>query len=156
MTINGYEEEICFDVVAGLQHNVILGLPWLMSHNPTINWQQKTVTFNSSKCQANCFLDRKESQDKSGTMSGTAMNPETIPVDYTLQDEWDGMRRAMIKTTRVKKSQKEQRIQQGMNEVRDLVRQNLDDQEQERQLSRIGQLRAEPGEGQKEPLEKPE
>jgi len=34
--------------VANLQnHAVILGMPWLREHNPTIDWNDKRITFNS-------------------------------------------------------------------------------------------------------------
>ena len=37
--------------VANLQnHEVILRMPWLREHNPTINWNNKRITFNSEQC----------------------------------------------------------------------------------------------------------
>ena len=37
--------------MANLQnHEVILGMPWLREHNPTIDWNDKSITFNSEQC----------------------------------------------------------------------------------------------------------
>jgi len=42
--------------VANLQnHEVILGMPWLREHNPTIDWNDKSITFNSEQCTTWCF-----------------------------------------------------------------------------------------------------
>lgn len=34
---------------------VILGLPWLQRHNPSVDWTAMTLTFNSRYCQTNCL-----------------------------------------------------------------------------------------------------
>jgi len=42
--------------VANLQnHEVILGMPWLREHNPTIDWNDKRITFNSERCTTWCL-----------------------------------------------------------------------------------------------------
>jgi len=42
--------------VANLQnHEVILGVPWLREHNPTIDWNDKRITFNSERCTTWCL-----------------------------------------------------------------------------------------------------
>src|ERR1700712_3710412 len=42
--------------VANLQnHEVILGMPWLRKHNPTIDWNYKKVTFNSERYTTWCL-----------------------------------------------------------------------------------------------------
>ena len=42
----GYREIVSFWVVAGLGVPVLLGAPWLRSWNPTIDWQNSTLTFS--------------------------------------------------------------------------------------------------------------
>ena len=42
--------------VANLQHHeAILGIPWLREHNPTIDWKEKKITFNSERCTTFCL-----------------------------------------------------------------------------------------------------
>jgi len=42
--------------VANLQnHEVILGMPWLREDNPTIDWNDKRITFNSERCTTWCL-----------------------------------------------------------------------------------------------------
>jgi len=42
--------------VANLQnHQVILGMTWLREHNPTIDWNDKRITFNSERCTTWCL-----------------------------------------------------------------------------------------------------
>jgi len=42
--------------VANLQnHEGTLGMPWLRQHNPTIDWSDKRITFNSERCTTWCF-----------------------------------------------------------------------------------------------------
>ena len=42
--------------VANLQHHeVILGMPWVREHNPTIDWKEKKITFNSERCMTLCL-----------------------------------------------------------------------------------------------------
>lgn len=52
----GNHEEICLFFVTrlGKENPVILGLPWLQRHNPSIDWSQMSVKFTSEYCQTNC------------------------------------------------------------------------------------------------------
>ena len=36
-------------------HEVILGMPWLGKHNPTIDWNDKKITFNDERCTTWCL-----------------------------------------------------------------------------------------------------
>jgi len=48
--------ELAPSLVANLQnHEVILGMPWLREHNPTMNWNDKGITFNSERCTTWCL-----------------------------------------------------------------------------------------------------
>ena len=50
MAVMGHLESINFDVTPLGQYNVVLGIPWLRNHNPTINWKTREITFNKCKC----------------------------------------------------------------------------------------------------------
>ena len=52
---DNHSERILFDIVSLGSVAVILGLPWLRKHNPTITWSPKeTLSFNSTFCQKYC------------------------------------------------------------------------------------------------------
>jgi hypothetical protein len=44
LRINEHEEVLAFSVVNLANYDAILGMPWLMDHNPTIDWRTRTVT----------------------------------------------------------------------------------------------------------------
>ena len=50
MDIRSHKELATFQVAKLLNHEVILGMPWLREHNPTIDWNDKRMTFNSERC----------------------------------------------------------------------------------------------------------
>lgn len=54
-TIGGHAEEIQLDLVTMGLHNVILGMPWLRTHNPQIDWIKERIVLN----QCRCGSDRK-------------------------------------------------------------------------------------------------
>ena len=50
-----YQENIPMFVTPGLHYNVILKMPWLEKHQPKIEWDSKSVTFNSKTCRNHCL-----------------------------------------------------------------------------------------------------
>ena len=55
MDINSHRKLATFQV-ANLQHQeVIRGMPWLKEHNPTIDWKERKITFNSERCTTWCL-----------------------------------------------------------------------------------------------------
>jgi len=50
MDISSHRELATFQV-ANLQNDkVILGMPWLREHNPTMDWNARRITFKSERC----------------------------------------------------------------------------------------------------------
>jgi Retroviral aspartyl protease len=49
-------ETIQFDVTCLGESPVILGIPWLRTHNPHLNWKRNTIEFNSDYCSKTCIL----------------------------------------------------------------------------------------------------
>ena len=47
---SGHEEWIKFDVAPLGRHQIILGMPWMAMHNPSIDWKAETVVFNRCEC----------------------------------------------------------------------------------------------------------
>jgi len=50
-----HREEICFHVISCPLTPLVLGYPWLKSHNPHINWVTGSVTAWSVDCHSNCL-----------------------------------------------------------------------------------------------------
>jgi len=50
MDISSHRELATFQVANLQNHEVILGMPWFREHNPTIDWNDKMITFNSEQC----------------------------------------------------------------------------------------------------------
>lgn len=83
LTIGRHNKEITLDVAPIGNHPLILGLPWLQQHNPTINFEQNRVVFASEQCANEC-LDA--APDVKGRTDG---KPYTPPIDNQVYDEED-------------------------------------------------------------------
>ena len=55
MDISSHRELATFQVANLQNQEVILGMPWLREHNPTIDWNNKRITFNSERCTTWCL-----------------------------------------------------------------------------------------------------
>jgi hypothetical protein len=55
MRMGSHEETITLDIAPIGSHRMILGLPWLEVHNPTIHWSTSHVRFDSQHCNINCL-----------------------------------------------------------------------------------------------------
>jgi hypothetical protein len=55
LQIGLHKEEIYF-YVADIPHDILLGLPWLRSHSPAINWKENMLTFTKLCVDANHCL----------------------------------------------------------------------------------------------------
>ena len=50
MDISSHKELATFQVADLQNHQVILRMPWLRRDNPTIDWNDKKITFNDERC----------------------------------------------------------------------------------------------------------
>ena len=62
LQIGQHQEKIVFDAIQIGRYPVILGLPWLARHEPSIKWSRRQVTFRSKFCLQNC-LDQPSTVD---------------------------------------------------------------------------------------------
>ncbi len=53
LRIAGGEEAIGLDV-APTTHHIVLGVPWLEKHDPSISFDRRTLTFSSQYCRTHC------------------------------------------------------------------------------------------------------
>ena len=57
ISIKGITHEVTFHVMACGKENLILGLLWLKTINPTIDWQLKTIAIFESTDQSKCLYE---------------------------------------------------------------------------------------------------
>ena len=50
MIIQNHMENINFDVTPLGEYDIVLGIPWLQYHNPTIDWKTGNLQFNQCQC----------------------------------------------------------------------------------------------------------
>ena len=55
MRIGSHEEHLVLDMAPIGSHRLILGLPWLEAHDPTIQWSTGHFQFNSPHCNLHCL-----------------------------------------------------------------------------------------------------
>ncbi len=68
LCIGKHTEKIVLNIISTPHHPIILGLPWLEAHNPIIDWQSRTLTFNAQQCTS------QEPQAQTNTLSSLAKN----------------------------------------------------------------------------------
>jgi hypothetical protein len=56
LRLNAHTEVTELFVTSMNTHSMILGLPWLVQHNPKIHWPLHTLTFSSNYCLTHCSL----------------------------------------------------------------------------------------------------
>ena len=60
--IGDHEEPLAFNVAPLPDYDIFLGAPWLSLHNPTINWTEGRITFDSEFCTEQCVPDKRMTQ----------------------------------------------------------------------------------------------
>lgn len=77
LLLGHHKETINLDIVPSPIFPLILGLPWLRTHNPMIDWIKGTLTFSSTFCTTTCL---KETPKHLLTMN--LDSPVTLPDKY--------------------------------------------------------------------------
>ena len=73
ITDSGHQEFLRLDLIPSPLFPIILGLPWLQTHQPCIDWLKKEVNFTSSFCAQNCCAPTV------ATCSTVVISPELPP-----------------------------------------------------------------------------
>src|SRR5258706_7483842 len=79
MRIGSHEEHLVLDVAPIGSHRLILGLPWLEAHDPTIQWSTGHFQFNSPHCNLHCLPQPHDVFARSPVIATTNANTE-IPI----------------------------------------------------------------------------
>ena len=52
-----HREVLPMFVTPGLKYDIVIGMPWLKTHNPVIDWENGAFTFKSVHCSRHCLSD---------------------------------------------------------------------------------------------------
>jgi hypothetical protein len=58
--IQGHWERVNFNIIRTSTYDAVLGLLWLEKHNPTINYRDRIIVFNSYDCKLTKNTDIEE------------------------------------------------------------------------------------------------
>ena len=56
LCIGQHQEDLSFNLIASPHHPIVLGVPWLKTHNPNIQWAQHKITFLPKSCHKHGVL----------------------------------------------------------------------------------------------------
>ena len=85
MSKGSHQETLTLNVVPLGKHVIILGMPWLMVHNPSMDWETRRVTFNSKYCSRGCIGVNQEEAEELEDMELAVVSEEEkaiIPKEY--------------------------------------------------------------------------
>ncbi|KAL0147619.1 hypothetical protein M9458_057083, partial [Cirrhinus mrigala] len=82
LTVSGnHSESIPFYILDSPLAPVVLGHPWLIKHNPRIDWQLQSVSEWSTKCHESCLVSACPSVSVS-LFQEKAVDVSNVPVEY--------------------------------------------------------------------------
>jgi hypothetical protein len=77
LTIRGHTETLRFYVTILGRFQIILGKPWLNKHNPTVDWPNDSLTFNTHYCRKNCLPPSMHQELVQGVTPPSLPKPST-------------------------------------------------------------------------------
>ncbi len=81
VTSGNHTERLSFYILDSPLAVIVLGHPWLIKHNPRIDWQRRTVLEWSTKCHESCLVSACSSVSVS-VFQEEAMNLSNVPTEY--------------------------------------------------------------------------
>jgi hypothetical protein len=89
MTIHHHEEEIRLHCITIGNAPVILGLPWLKLHNPTIDWRAHRLSFHSDKYAERCLTASPQATAVAEERATEQYYRKTPDADEREDDPWE-------------------------------------------------------------------
>ncbi len=74
-----HSEKIHFYVIQSPTHPLILGHPWLRTHNPQISWREGLITEWGPACQERCL---SKITRKPNTITTSTVDTINLPLEY--------------------------------------------------------------------------
>jgi hypothetical protein len=79
LQIGSHAESIRFDVTTLGQYPIVLGMPWLTLHDPSIRWSTHRVVFDSDYCRTHCLEQPPAVRSPSTPPVPAAASPSPLP-----------------------------------------------------------------------------
>lgn len=77
-----HQEQISFYVIHSPHNPIILGLPWLRSHNPHVSWREGEILQWDSRCLNHCLQPVKPLPLRSIKLQAETPEKMNIPTEY--------------------------------------------------------------------------
>uniref|UniRef100_A0A8C5PCP2 ribonuclease H n=1 Tax=Leptobrachium leishanense TaxID=445787 RepID=A0A8C5PCP2_9ANUR len=71
-----HQESLQWDIVPSPLFPIVLGLPWLRTHNPYIDWSSNTVSFPSCHCRVHCMNGSNSEKVAFSTYPSSTLPPK--------------------------------------------------------------------------------
>lgn len=78
LCIDPHQECITLDAVS-IDHDLILGMPWLVKHNPDVNWIRRSLTFPQCECTDVPVSETDKARPEDATIAATVSD---CPPEY--------------------------------------------------------------------------
>lgn len=79
LSVHQHPEELCLHLIPSPEFPVILGYPWLLRHNPHLDWRSGTVSNWGSSCLITCLSNEPSAP---GPVSHEALDLPQVPSPY--------------------------------------------------------------------------
>lgn len=77
-----HQEEISLLIISSPKIPIVLGLTWLVKHNPVIDWPEARITNWSKFCHAHCLRSASPRLENSQGSTQCAADLSLVPTDY--------------------------------------------------------------------------
>ena len=77
-----YQEEMVFLVISSPRVPLVLGRPWMRTHNPQVDWDQEIITDWSPRCHTSCLLSAAVPFFQNSPRTTTPPDLSSVPAEY--------------------------------------------------------------------------
>ena len=88
MTFQQHHEELTLNIVRMINHDIVLGMPWLKMHNLNIDWETRVFTFEKCDCVIDIqFTHRQRSMINKQTNRESIVKSELINANKNIDEQ---------------------------------------------------------------------
>ena len=77
-----HQEEMVFLVMSSPCVPLVLGKPWMRTHNPQVDWDQEIITGWSPRCHTSCLLSAAVPFSETSPRTTTPPDLPSVPTEY--------------------------------------------------------------------------
>lgn len=117
--INDHQEKITLDVAPTGRYPAVLGISWLRTHNPEINWQENQIKFVSDKCKEECLPAQVREANVSVDGDGSVNHTEHMEGELN-ELTWEKAWKVPVSTTHEHDEEEEDQVICAIEEGREI------------------------------------